>query len=70
MMSKLTNEMSFHAGYVIAVANVCHLHGDPTIATDVLRELGISIEAVEDLKLTDYDLEALKPLFAQIEKDK
>lgn len=63
------NEQSFIAGYVLAVANIIHTHDEPTIAKDVLRELGSSAPALDDLDLTDFDLDVLKPLFAAVEDD-
>lgn len=59
---------AFEAGYLIAVANIVHLHDEPVIAVDVLRESGIRPNAVRRLKIDDYDASVLRRLFRQIRR--
>lgn len=71
MSRKLTDaDKAFRAGYLMAVANVCHLHDEPVVARDVLAELGIGVGCIRGLDLTEYDLSALRPLFREIERRK
>lgn len=66
-MTKRTNEQSFMAGYLLAVANIVHTHDEPTIAEDVLRESGFDRGALDGLDLVDFDLDVLKHLFDKLE---
>lgn len=56
----------FTAGYLIAVANIMHLHGDDVIARDVLTQLGADEDDMLSLDLTDYDAEQIRPLFKDL----
>ncbi len=58
----------FNAGYLIAVANIVNLHGEDTIAEDVLRQLGTDASVLKGLDLSDYDLKPLRALFREIER--
>jgi len=53
----------FAAGYLIATANIMHLHGEDTVAEDVLRELGATEGIIKRLDLCDYDAKVLRRLF-------
>lgn len=63
-------EHAFHAGYLMAVANIVHLHDEPTIAVDVLRELGATKEILSGMEFTDFDLKVLRILFDDMERSK
>lgn len=60
------DKQSFQAGYLIAVANIMHLHDEDMVATDVLHELGADASDPEKLGLTEYDREPLELLFENI----
>lgn len=53
---------AFNAGYVLACCNLQNLHDEPTIAADVLREIGISRSQVRDMGLSEYDMSALREI--------
>ena len=55
----------FTRGYLIAVANLSNLHDQPTIAADVLAELGESEGVIKRLGLGDYDAKPLRKLFRE-----
>ncbi len=57
----------FVAGYLIAVANIVHLHGEEIVALDVLRECGCSRADAEKCDFTEYDTVVLEALFDQLE---
>jgi len=59
---------SFEAGYLLAVANIMHLHGEEMIGTDVLQDSGISSNAVRRLALTEFDAKPLRRLFRNISR--
>jgi hypothetical protein len=65
---ELAEKRAFNHGYLIAVANIQHLHNEDTIAEDVFRELGSSTAEVRSLDLTEYDMEVLTPLLAEIDR--
>lgn len=50
---------AFNHGYVLACCNIANLHDEPSIAFDVLRELGITKAEVKAMELCDYDAKAL-----------
>lgn len=56
----------FNAGYAMACANIVNLHGEDTIAEDVLAESGITLAEIKALDLTDYDMKPLRALFREI----
>lgn len=58
----------FMAAYLIAVANIIHLHDQPTIAEDVLREAQVNRNILKDMGFSDYDLKPLRALFREIER--
>jgi hypothetical protein len=61
-------ECAFGHGYLIATANIVHLHDQPGIAEDVLREGGVKRADMETLGLTEYDLKPLRAMFREIER--
>lgn len=56
----------FARGYLLAVANIMHLHGEDTIASDVLAESGVTKAAMERLGFDTYDVKRLRPLYARL----
>lgn len=54
--------VGFSQGYVCATANIIKMHGEDTIAKDVLKANYILENADE------HDLEVLKPIISQITK--
>jgi hypothetical protein len=58
----------FLAGYLIATANIMHLHDSPVIAADVLGEVGTTRAAMRKLGLCDYDRKALNAIFRELER--
>ena len=58
----------FMAGYLIAVANIIHLHDEPVIAEDVLREAQVNRNILKGMDFADYDLKPLRALFHEIER--
>ncbi|WP_404480011.1 hypothetical protein [Novosphingobium sp. BL-52-GroH] len=62
------DKASFEAGYLIAVANIMHLHGDEVIAEDVLREGDIRANAVRRLDVNDFDARPLRKLFREMKR--
>lgn len=56
----------FTAGYAMACANIVNLHGEDTIAENILAESGITLAEVKALGLTDYDMKPLRALFREI----
>lgn len=55
-------DKDFNVGYVIACANLVNLHGETTLATDVLCELGITWSDVLAMDLSEYDMGALRQI--------
>ena len=51
---------AFKAGYVLACCNVVHQHDEPTIAHDALAELGVTKAEVKAMKLSKFDMKALR----------
>ncbi|MFS2326647.1 hypothetical protein U2P60_14725 [Brucella sp. H1_1004] len=51
---------AFKAGYVLACCNVVHQHDEPTIAHDALAELGVTKAEVKAMKLSEFDMKALR----------
>ena len=59
----------FDAGYLLATANIVHLHGEDTLAEDVLKEHNAcDAKTIKRLNLTDYDAKVLRPLFREIDR--
>ncbi len=58
----------FNRGYLIATANIVHLHNEDCIAADVLRELGESEGIIKRLGMDDYDAKILRKLFREIKR--
>lgn len=67
LLINAAEKAAFDHGYLIATANIQHLHGEEVIAADVLRELGISRAEFEDLGLCEYDHDVISPLYDNIE---
>lgn len=63
-MSKINDQ--FAAGYLMATANIMHLHGEDIIAADVLRELGATEGIIRRIDLCDYDAKVLRKAFRQL----
>lgn len=59
---------AFTHGYLIAVSNLINLHDEPTIAEDVLRELGETEAVIKRLDLCEYDAKPLRKLFREIKR--
>ncbi|MEL6663624.1 MAG: hypothetical protein AAFR33_11545 [Pseudomonadota bacterium] len=57
-------EDSFAMGYILACCNFQNMHDQPTMAYDVLRELGVSRADIKRLDLSEYDTAALKKIEA------
>lgn len=55
-------DQDFNVGYVLACANLVNLHGEVTLATDVLCELGITWADVIAMGLSEYDMDALQQI--------
>lgn len=68
MSEAAAEKRAFNHGYLIAVANIMNLHGEDTVAEDVLNQLGISRSAMERMELCDYDKVPLRRLFRDIER--
>ena len=68
MSETVAEKRAFHHGYLIAVANIVNLHGEDTIAEDVLMQLGISCSTMERMELSDYDKKPLRRLFREIDR--
>ena len=64
--AKAPKRDEFTAGYLIAVANIMHLHGEDVIARDVLAQLGADEDDMRRLDLADYDADQLRPLFEDL----
>jgi hypothetical protein len=58
----------FTRGYLIAVANIMHTHGEDVIAQDVLSQLGAGEGAIKRLGLCEYDAPVLRKLFREINR--
>lgn len=50
-------------GYGLACAEIVRLHGEPTIAADVINASGFSLEDFKAAGLDPYDLGEIKKLF-------
>jgi predicted RNA-binding protein len=57
---------AFMRGYLIAVANIMHTHGEDVIAEDVLNQLGVSEGIIKRLDFDDFDAKPLRKLFRSI----
>lgn len=57
-MSK-ENELAFKVGYVMACCNLQNLFDQPTMAAEILGELGLSQGDVDAMDLSEYDINAL-----------
>lgn len=68
-MERIETEKAFISGYLLAVANIVHATGDILSASEVLREAGVERGALDDLDLTDFDLNALGRVFDRIENE-
>lgn len=66
MSAPVFQKRDFEAGYLIAVANIMHSHDNPVIAADVLGELSDDPAILDGLDLSDFDLEPLRQLFADL----
>lgn len=69
-IAELEGRDQFKAGYLIAVANIMHLHHEDVIAEDVLRELGATEDVLKRLDLSDYDAKPLRKLFRNINRQR
>lgn len=56
------NKRAFRSGYVLACCNLVHQHDEPSMAHDVLSQLGITRAQVKALGLDDYDQKALREI--------
>ena len=56
----------FTRGYLIAVANIMHTHGEDVIAEDVLSELGETEGVLRRLGFDSFDAVPLRKLFREI----
>lgn len=56
----------FARGYLLAVANIMHTHGEDVIARDVLEQAGITKAAMERIGFDIFDLKPLRRLYADI----
>lgn len=66
-MSDQYDKDSFNAGYLVACANIMHLHGEDTVGSDVLRELGLSRADLTRLtRDNDYDGPVLRKLYREM----
>lgn len=54
-----TRLADWECGYLAAVANMLHMHDNPTIAKDVAQEVGLLWSQVERAGLSEYDMDAL-----------
>ena len=52
-------KLEFSRGYLIACCNLQSLHGEASMAFDVLQECGIKDKEVLDMDLSEYDADAL-----------
>ena len=60
---------AFNQGYLIACANIVHLHDEGVVAEDVLSELGITRSQMEAaMKGNDFDLPVVRKLYREIER--
>lgn len=57
----------FAVGYLLAVANIVNLYGEQTIAKEVLLQSGLTRTDMGRCGFTEYDTDALGPLFDLIE---
>ena len=62
----LRDSVEFNRGYMIAVSNIMNLHGEDTIARNVLEQLGATKADMERMGFDDYDLDQLRPLFREM----
>ena len=61
-MADRSKNRDFNAGYVLACANLMHLHDQPTMAADVMAQAGITWAEIKRMDLGDYDMEALRKI--------
>lgn len=57
-------DRGFRAGYLLACCNIASLHNEPSIASDILAEAGITAAQVKAMDLSEYDAAALKEIRA------
>lgn len=55
----------FDRGYITACANIVNLYGGADIAAEVIRALDVSWEDVKRMRLSSYDMEALRQVRRQ-----
>lgn len=60
------NRDEFNRGYLIAVSTMMHQHGDDVIASDCLKELGVSEGILRKLGFDDFDAKPLRKLFRHL----
>ena len=63
-MSKATPELEFRRGYYLATANLMKMHGQSTMAQDLLRNYG----AVNFRGIDAIDVDVLRPIAAEIRR--
>lgn len=56
----------FVQGYLLAVAEIMHTHGEEVVAEDVLRTIAVNRRAIHP-DMNEYDAKVLRKLFRQIE---
>jgi len=61
-------DTDFDFGYLIATANILHLHDNPVIAADVLGELNLNRNILKRFDLSDYDRQSLNKAFDELER--
>lgn len=59
----------FNAGYLLACINVASMHGEETIAADVLAEASISEGEIAAMGLCENDSDALREIRASRSDD-
>lgn len=57
---------AWKSGYLVAVSIMLHQHDCPVTAEDALRESGITLAECKRLKLDEYDMKVLRPIFADM----
>jgi hypothetical protein len=55
----------FTAGYAAAVAELVRLHGETTIAADILRASDMTLDEFTKARLDPYDMVVIRKLFAE-----
>jgi hypothetical protein len=54
--------LEFLRGYVLAVCNLNNMHDMPSVAWDVLLQLGVTKAEIKRLDLSEYDAKALRKI--------